>query len=213
MNGLRFYFRDDWGAGTCRFQYLFKNITDYFSELYCTLPDVDHFDEAAENQARFFDRLNNCLDTLRVSQPDAPPVRTTDYFHSDINYLFKGVVLKEFCQHISDDWNETVLVNEPVTCCVLNNLQNVERVNPENGYPHSKRYVQKLIAKNYIEHGVQGVVNNYDGCFWEIYTRDQSILDRLIEQHRNTTSLEICQVELELHYPDPNLNKPHPLNL
>jgi hypothetical protein len=51
--------------------------------------------------------------------------------------------------------------------------------------------------------GMIGVLHNFDGIYWEYYSSDQTELDRLLLQHRQSKSLQIYQVEFGADFPTP----------
>jgi len=43
-------------------------------------------------------------------------------------------------------------------------------------------------------------ISNFDGAFWEIYSSDANVVERLIEKHRNDGMLDLYTVDRELDY-------------
>ena len=45
---------------------------------------------------------------------------------------------------------------------------------------------------------VHTMLSNFDGAFWEIYSRDHNLLKRLISKHRSDENLDLYNVDYEL---------------
>lgn len=50
---------------------------------------------------------------------------------------------------------------------------------------------------------IQIIFHNWDGVFWEVYSKIAGIIDKIAKVHRSDENLEMYHVEYELDYPEP----------
>ena len=54
---------------------------------------------------------------------------------------------------------------------------------------------------------IEVILSNWDGVFWDIYSKNENLLDILIARHRDEMSLEIYEVDYNEDYPEPKRKK------
>lgn len=77
----------------------------------------------------------------------------------------------------------------------------------DNPFPYQEVWNDHLKFEQKRPESIHCFLSNWDGLYWDIYTKEKSILDTLISQHANDDSLEIYHVDSNLDYPEPRRTK------
>ena len=102
--------------------------------------------------------------------------------------LFESQTLIDNDQHVSDDWNSIVLAD----------ISEVAR--------HRKlttRVDRKSITSAQVKACRIVFFHNFDGAFWQFFTNDSEVTDRMLSYHAASDDLDLRFVEYEKDYPDP----------
>lgn len=148
-----------------------------FSCLYQAVGDYVFVENTSEPFAAYGEEYwAHALETL----PDR-----TGYTEHKIG-MMPASVLESYGRGVSDDWT-AILFEQGI----IGLKQMAAITNPAGEEAFSSCKAAKVIF------------HNWDGVYWEIYCKDNRLIQHLLHSHRSNANLRIYKVDFKLDYPDP----------